>query len=135
GRLFAADFDPSAAVVLDAPPPSPAPASGPGEAPSATIVEDRTAAVDVRAAAPDTGGFLVLSDSFAPEWTAVVHGRPAPVLRANGLFRAVRIGPGEHTVRFTYVPRSFYVGGAVSVATVLALFVACALDRRRGLRA
>jgi uncharacterized membrane protein YfhO len=89
----------------------------------------------VRASVPDSGGYLVLTDTYDPEWSAAVDGRDAQMVRANGLFRAVRLGPGEHTVLFTYVPRRFYAACAVSVATLVALLVACALDRRRRVRA
>lgn len=52
-------------------------------------------------------GFLVLTDTFFPGWTAEVDGKPAEILRANYLFRAVRIETGEHRVVFNYRPNSF----------------------------
>ena len=52
-------------------------------------------------------GFLVISETFYPGWEAAVNGRPAPILKANGLFRAIRIdGPGRYTVQFRYKPFS-----------------------------
>ncbi len=52
---------------------------------------------------PD-GGFLVLNDLWHPWWFAELDGKPAPILRANVLFRAVAMPPGRHTVRFRFRP-------------------------------
>jgi len=53
---------------------------------------------------------VVLNDPYHPWWVAEVDGREVPVLRANVLFRAVRVGPGAHRVRFVFRP----FGGAWS---------------------
>jgi hypothetical protein len=70
-----------------------------------------------------TAAFLVLTDTYYPGWGARVDGRPATLYRADGLFRAVRIEPGKHTVVFTYLPDSFLAGIAISVATAFGLVV------------
>ncbi len=77
----------------------------------------------VAAAAP---GVLVLRDSAYPGWRARLDGEPTPLLRADGLFRAVAVPAGLHSVVFEFRPRPLRVGGAVSVAT-LAVVVAVAL--------
>ena len=69
----------------------------------ATIVSYRNTNIDIAASAPK-GGFVVLNDVWHPWWRAEVDGQPAPILRANVLFRAVRVPPGEHRVRFTFHP-------------------------------
>ena len=84
------------------------------------IVRYEPARVDikVRAAAP---ALLVLSDLFYPGWEATVDGRPAEILRANYVMRAVAIPKGAHEVRFLYRPASFRAGETASAAGCLAV--------------
>ena len=74
--------------------------------------------IEVQAAAP---ALLVLSDLFYPGWEATLDGRPAEILRANYLMRAVAIPEGAHEVRFLYRPASFRAGVAVSAAGCLGI--------------
>jgi len=50
-----------------------------------------------------------------------VDGHPAPILRANYLFRAVEVASGDHQVVFTYQPLSFWLGLVVSLLSWLVL--------------
>ena len=75
--------------------------------------------------------WLVLADTFYPGWNAEVDGEKVPILRANGLYRAVRVEAGEQTVIFRYQPTSFRVGVAVSCVSALAV-LGIALAGRRG---
>jgi hypothetical protein len=129
-RMFTVDFDPGSAVQLEASPPDAAGVTLDGVEPAASITDDGSASVTIRAGVPDGGGFLVLSDSYDPDWVAEVDGQTARVLRANGMFRAVRLAPGTHDVTFVYRPRAFLAGCAVAVLAALGLVIACALDRR-----
>ena len=72
----------------------------------------------VQAAAP---ALLVLSDLFYPGWEATVDGRPAEILRANYVMRALAIPKGAHEVRFLYRPASFRSGMAASAVGCLAV--------------
>ena len=54
----------------------------------------------------DRGGFVVLNDLWHPWWVATLDDSPEQILRANVLFRAVRVPPGRHTVKFTFAPVS-----------------------------
>jgi hypothetical protein len=45
-----------------------------------------------------------LNDVWHPWWFAELDGRPAPILRANVMFRAVPIPDGRHEVRFRFQP-------------------------------
>ena len=57
---------------------------------SATITADTANHVIVNAGIGPNGGYLVLLDSFSDDWRATADGLPAPIVRANGLFLAVR---------------------------------------------
>jgi hypothetical protein len=50
------------------------------------------------------GGYVVLNDVWHPWWIARIGADEVPVLRANVLFRAVRVPAGRHTVRLTFEP-------------------------------
>jgi len=73
------------------------------------ILSYRNTQVLVETDSPD-GGFLVLNDLWQPWWFAEVDGRPAEMLRANVLFRAVAVPPARHTVRFIFRPVAAAVG-------------------------
>ena len=60
-------------------------------------------------------GFLLLTDLDYPGWRASVDGQAAPLWRADGVFRAVRLSAGAHTVEFVYQPRSWRVGVSISL--------------------
>ena len=49
-------------------------------------------------------GFLVLNDVWHPWWFGSVDGKPADILRANVLFRAIEVPAGKHVVRFDFRP-------------------------------
>lgn len=68
------------------------------------------------------GGWLVVRDLHWPGWKARVEGKAAPILPADGLFRAVALPPGRHEVEFRYRPASFLVGALLSALTALGLF-------------
>jgi Dolichyl-phosphate-mannose-protein mannosyltransferase len=97
-------FDPRRTVLLLAPAlgaqPVPAPARPPG---TVRIAAYRHSEVILEADSPQ-GGFVVLNDLWHPWWSADVEGAPAPVLKANVLFRAVEVPAGKHVVRFSFRP-------------------------------
>ena len=70
---------------------------------TARILRYANTEVDVEAEAPG-GGFLLLTDVWHPWWRAEVDGRPAAILRADALFRAVALTPGTHRVHFYFAP-------------------------------
>jgi hypothetical protein len=100
------DVDPRRTVLLERPP-ADAPA-GDAEG-SVRIVRYQNTDIEIEADAP-SGGFVVLNDVWHPWWRVSVDGKPADILKANVLFRAVVVPPGKHTVRFTFHP----VAGAIS---------------------
>ncbi|HEV7338913.1 MAG TPA: hypothetical protein VGO06_23255 [Bosea sp. (in: a-proteobacteria)] len=94
-------FDPRRTVLLDkAPPKLPGGPAGPG---TVSIRDYGTTDVTLEADAP-AGGFVVLNDVWQPWWQVEVDGKPAELLRANVIFRAVQVPPGRSTIRFTFRP-------------------------------
>jgi hypothetical protein len=85
----------------------------------------------VSAAVGPSGGYLNVLDSYDPSWTVEVDGTPAQLLRANALFRAVRLAPGEHEVRFAYRPTAVYAGLGITSATGAMLLLGCWAAGRR----
>ena len=71
-------------------------------------------------------GWLLLADIWYPGWQVFVDGVERPLYRANTLFRAVAVGPGDREVVFHYRPLSFLVGLAVSLFVGLSLLVVVA---------
>lgn len=70
----------------------------------------------VTAASP---AVLVLRDSDYPGWEARVDGVRTPILRADGLFRAVEVPEGTHTVVFQFRPRGLMLGGWIAAGTLV----------------
>ncbi len=87
----------------------------------------------VTAASP---AVLVLRDAWYPGWQARLDGEPATLLRADGLFRAVAVPEGTHSVVFAFRPASLRRGVALSAATgalafaVLLIAAVVSLDGR-----
>jgi Bacterial membrane protein YfhO len=117
--LSSAGFDPTREVVLDSEIPTP-----PTNHLKATakIVRYDNELVTI-ATSSDKEAVLVLADSYYPGWKAFVDGSEEVIRRANLFFRAVRLPAGNHTVEFRYEPRSFAIGLAISVITLVALAV------------
>jgi hypothetical protein len=120
-RLFASGWDDRSTAIVESTPAAAGDALPPVP-PSATIKKDSANRVVVEAGVDEAGGYLVMLDSFSSDWRATVDGGPATIVRANGLFRAVRLNSGLHVVEFLYRPRAFLVGAAVS-AVALALML------------
>ncbi len=50
-------------------------------------------------------GFLVIPETFYPGWIATANGRPTPILKGDGLFRAIWLdSPGTYKIQFSYNP-------------------------------
>lgn len=116
-RQLDALFGPDDIVVAAEPPVSGRP--GAPQVAGATIVDDGNERVVVDAAVDAGGGYLVLLDTFDAGWQARVDDLEAPIVRANGLFRAVRLAPGRHRVEFTYRPALVAWSGRLSALVLL----------------
>ncbi len=103
-------WNPRATILLAPPPGAPPPAhlatkAHPG-APAPDIGIDITRytphAIDLHLAR-SPGGYVLINDQYDPDWQVQVNGKPAPLLRADYLLRAVEVPPGESTITLRYV--------------------------------
>ena len=68
-----------------------------------TAYEPNQLTYDVRSV---TGGIVVFSEIFYPEWTATVDGKAVELGRVNYVLRALNVDKGHHTVVLTFDPKS-----------------------------
>lgn len=68
-------------------------------------------------------GFLSSSEVYYPGWQATLDGKSVKIYKSNTAFRSLFVPAGEHTVEYFFVPKSYYIGGIISFATLLAIFV------------
>jgi hypothetical protein len=121
-------FDPSAQVVLEAPPGvKPLPAAQPPNL-YYTDYGPGLMSVVTETTAP---GYLVLAEVWYPGWSATIDGRPAPILRANTAFMAVLVPAGTSKVDLRFSSLFLVLGAGISLTTVAALLAAWRLGRRR----
>jgi hypothetical protein len=123
--LVASDFDPQREIVL----PEGEGRHGADFSGRSRIVEftpDRVV-LEAELSAP---GYVVLLDAYDPGWSAEVDGEPAPVLRANVLFRAVGVGAGRHRIEYRYRPPGFRAASALFATAVLVAAAIVARQRR-----
>jgi hypothetical protein len=69
------------------------------------------------------GGYLVLADIWFPGWECFVDHRPAPIYRANYLFRAVELGDESQLVEFVFSAPIYEWGKFISTMTLVGLVV------------
>ena len=100
---------------------------------SARIVSEIPERVEVAVRA-ETPGFLLLSDTYDPGWSATVDGRAATISPANVAFRAVALPEGDHSVVFAYRPAGFLLGMALT-AIGIGLAVASLVVRSKATEA
>jgi hypothetical protein len=119
--LQSEEFDGHQEVVLEDAPREVAD-HGDGEAPIGEvhfeIDEPERVVLLVEATRP---GFLVLTDSYHPDWRARTAAGPVPIYRANHLFRAIPVPAGESRVEMTFRPRALRVGTWIASATLIVL--------------
>jgi hypothetical protein len=119
-RVLDHDFDPKTNVVLEDGPTCTGLSAGKQvtDHPAVQIVrhEDTEISIEGEFAAP---GFLVLTDSYYPGWSALVNGEDAEIFKANAMSRAVKVPEGKVSVVFRYRPYSLYAGCGLAIIGVL----------------
>lgn len=66
---------------------------------------------------------LSTSEVFYPAWEAKMDKSPVKIYQSNVAFRSIPIPKGEHILEFYYNPRSFYIGGGISLLAGALLLV------------
>ena len=76
---------------------------------------------------------VLVSIPYSEGWTAFVDGRETPILRANTMFSAVKVGKGEHKIKFTYTTPGLKIGLILTTAGCVAFicFFVFALIKRK----
>jgi len=67
----------------------------------------------------EKAGLLFLSDNYYPGWKAKIDGKLTKIYRANYAFRTIEVPAGDHKVDFIYQPKSFKIGIALSLISLL----------------
>lgn len=115
------EFDPRKEVLLERETPqAPAPAADGAPLGSAEVLERKMTRVEIKVSA-QADCYLVFSDSYYPGWKATVDGQAVPIFSAYYAWRGIVIPKGAHTVVFSYMPWTFTVGMAISIAALTSL--------------
>lgn len=100
--LRSRSFDPETSVILsEAPSIKASASSGTVGSSKITTYEPRRVVVQTES---KSAGILLLNDRWTPDWKVTIDGKPAPLLRANFLMRAVAVSEGSHAVEFRFEP-------------------------------
>jgi len=76
--------------------------------------------ITIKAKGPGT---LVLSEIAYPGWKVTVDGTKAELHAMDNLLRSVNLIPGNHEVVFSFQPWTVYLGGGITLVTLLALIL------------
>ena len=126
------DYDPRRVALIESPLSGELSDNGSDNLGAAEVVEWTSTKVTVRAEAHQ-GSVLVLADAYYPGWSATIDGERAEIFPVYHIYRGVLLGPGQHTVEYTYAPWSFRLGMGISVISLVAsALVAAFLLHRRG---
>ena len=76
---------------------------------------------------PDAA-ILALAEAWHPGWRATVNGQPTPVYRANLVYRALPVPPGESLVKLVFAPQGWREALFVGIALWGLALLAAAFD-------
>ncbi|HEY7417104.1 MAG TPA: YfhO family protein [Ktedonobacteraceae bacterium] len=66
-----------------------------------------------------TTAYCVIAIPAFPGWTAELDGHPVTVQQIAGVLPAIKVGPGTHTLHYTYAPSSLRLGALLSASGLL----------------
>jgi len=117
--IHAKDFDPRQEVVLENG--NALPPRTDGE--SKLYYTRRTSLEQTIVAITPSPAYLVLSEVWYPGWITLVNGHQVEIIRANYAFRAVYLPAGDHKIEMYFQPKSWLVGLATTLATIVVTVV------------
>jgi len=121
-ELTSERFDPYSEAVVEGSDPSFLPLAQNSRSPVRDgTIQQYTATFIKASVATDHTAFAVLNDTNFPGWQASIDGRSTPIFAANYLFRGIVVPPGTHTIEYRYAPRSFALGGLVTLISLCAV--------------
>ena len=127
--LLGLGHDPAHTVLLEGTPdPKNGESGSTGEI--QVVGPDDPGRVELLADAPG-GGWAVLHDAWYPGWQATLDGQAVPIYPADGIFRAVWVPAGRHTLVFSYAPRSFAAGAVISLTAWAGVLAVTWFARKR----
>jgi uncharacterized membrane protein YfhO len=69
----------------------------------------------------------VFSEVYYPKgWKCFIDGKETGYLRADWVLRGLIVPAGDHEIKFTFKPASYYMGNKVSLASSILLILICA---------
>ena len=74
----------------------------------------------------DKNAYLVISNTFDPNWKASVDGKPVPIKITNLFMQSLEIPQGKHHVELHYISPAFELGWKISL-TALIVFLSAAV--------
>ena len=132
-QLVSREFDPQKTVLVSKETPVAAsPLLSEADPGTVTITSYHPKDVVLHATAK-TPCVLLLNDKSAPDWKALIDGKPAKVLRCNYIMRGVYLQPGEHEINFHFQPKitTLYISlSAWATGLLIAVFLFFSNRRR-----
>lgn len=64
---------------------------------------------------------LVSSEAWYPGWQATVDGEKSSINKIHNAFRTLSVTSGKHTIIYEYQPTIFFIGGGISVITLVCI--------------
>lgn len=127
-RLESPDWDARATVLLGSPPSAPL-RGGSLPLEETRVLYEPLGPHGVRIEATSPPGFVVILDGYHPDWEAREGQNPAPILEADGRYRALWTPGGRHTWTLRYRP---WWRGPALASSALGLFLCLLLLARGG---
>jgi hypothetical protein len=80
----------------------------------------------------DQSATFLLADPYFPDWRTTLDGEPVEVIRAQGIFRAIRVPAGRHIIGMHYAPASVRKGlylSCIGAGGLVVWIAGCAILR------